>query len=129
MKLNPLQMNPALLSNAAAPTATAMAGKSLNMEKIEETAKDFEAMFLSEMLKPVFDTVEVNETFGGGKTEEIFGGFLRDEYSKMLAGTGTMGIAELVKEELIEMQSRANNPALAQNVHSKNTKTTGEDHV
>lgn len=121
MKLESLPTNPALLSKSAAPSLEAAAAKNMSMEKIESTARDFEAMFLSEMLKPMFDTIDVNETFGGGKTEEIFGGFLRDEYAKLMAGTGTMGIADLVKEQLIEMQSKAQKQDLAQNVQGKTT--------
>lgn len=126
MKLSPLQINPALLSGGNTVQTPPV---SKEMAKIEQTAREFESMFLSEMLKPIFDSVPVNEIFGGGKTEEIFGGFLRDEYSKMLAGTGTIGIAELVKEELIEMQSRAAKEKLAQNVQRKITDSHGENYV
>lgn len=83
-------------------------------------------MFLSEMLKPMFETVKVNKMFGGGKGEEIFSGFLRDEYSKMLSVQGGIGIAGLVREQLIEMQSKAKDPALAQNMHGDTIGTTGD---
>ena len=123
MKLdNAPMMNPALLQPSVP--------KDLNMEKIDQTAQDFEAMFLSEMLKPMFESVKVDETFGGGKGEEIFGGFLRDEYAKIYAGTGTLGIADLVKQQLIEMQSKADAPKLAQNMQGNmGTITTGESDV
>lgn len=122
MKLNALQTNPALLSKASTqPEAGAAVTKNMSMEKIEETARDFEAMFLSEMFKPIFDSVGVDETFGGGKTEEIFGGFLRDEYSKLMAGTGNIGIAQMVKDQLIEMQTKAEKQNVAQNVQGKTT--------
>ncbi len=115
----PNQLNPALLAQATK-------SPDVNMQKINETAQEFEAMFLSEMFKPMFESVKVNETFGGGKGEEIFSGFLRDEYGKMLAQTGGIGIAELVKQQLIEMQSKAQTPALAQNMQGNSGETTGE---
>lgn len=115
----PQQLNPAIL-------ASANKAPDLDMQRIEETAQDFEAMFLSEMLKPMFETVKVNETFGGGKGEEIFSGFLRDEYSKMLSLQGGVGIAGLVKEQLIEMQSKAKEASLAQNMHGNTLGTTGD---
>jgi flagellar protein FlgJ len=96
------------------------------MKKIEEAAKEFEAMFVTEMLKPMFDGLEPNETFGGGKTEEIFNGFMREEYGKMIAQSGQFGIADQVKQQLIELQSRQNGQGLAQNVHGHNSgKTKG----
>ncbi len=117
----PQQLNPALLSQAkSAPD--------INMERIDETAKEFEAMFLSEMLKPMFETVKVNKLFGGGKGEEVFSSFLRDEYGKIMAGSGGIGIAELVKEQLIEMQSKARESAVAQNLHGNSGEpVTGEE--
>ena len=117
--VSPQQLNPALLAQAnKAPD--------IDMKRIDKTAQDFEAMFLSEMLKPMFETVKVNEMFGGGKGEEIFSGFLRDEYSKMLSAQGGIGIAGLVKEQLIEMQSKAKASPLAQNMHGNTTGTTGD---
>lgn len=117
MKLSPLQLNPALLSASAGAQPTV--AKDAKMEKIEAAARDFEAMFMAEMMKPMFESVDVDETFGGGKGEEIFRGFLREEYGKQIADIGSLGIADLVKEELIAMQSKANQPAMAQNMQEK----------
>jgi len=75
-----------------------------SMARIEETAKEFEAMFMSQMLKPMFEGIKPNAMFGGGKGEEIFNGFMIEEYGKMMAETGDLGIADSVKAELIKMQ-------------------------
>lgn len=105
-------INPALLAQAnATPTV------SKDMKRMDETAKDFEAMFLSEMLRPMFDSVEVNQTFGGGRGEQVFRSFLVTEYGKSLAETGTMGIADIVKEKLIALQAEADSGNMAQNMH------------
>lgn len=110
MKIETNHLNPALLTQPdAMPTVT----KSMKMEKVEEAARDFEAMFLTEMLKPMFESVGVNKMFGGGKGEEIYRSFMTDEYGKMLSQTGNIGIADLVKEQLIEMQARADQENLA----------------
>lgn len=80
-----------------------------NMEKYDAVAKDFEAMFMTEMLKPMFAELKPNETFGGGKGEEIFSGMMLQEYGKMMAETGQIGIADSVRTELIRMQGGAQN--------------------
>ncbi len=126
MNLSPLQLNPALLSNATGKDTPA-APKDAKMEQIEETARDFEAMFLSEMLKPMFETVDVDKNFGGGRGEEVFKSFLVDEYGKQLSATGGLGIADQVKEELIRMQTAANKPALAQNMHGNSGKLAAKE--
>jgi Rod binding domain-containing protein len=81
---------------------------SRTMKAIEESARDFEAVFLSAMLKPIFEQIEVDNNFGGGKGEEVFRGLMVQEYGKMISETGTIGIAEHVKAELIRIQENAN---------------------
>lgn len=75
------------------------------MEEIDRVAQDFEAVFVSEMMKPMFDGIKADGPFGGGRGEEIFRGMMIDEYGKSLASTGGIGIAEQVKKELIRMQT------------------------
>ena len=83
------------------------ASRSKDMERIDEVAKDFEAMFVTEMMKPMFEGIKPDPMFGGGKTEEVFHGILLQEYGKLMAETGQLGIADNIKSELIRMQESA----------------------
>ena len=74
-------------------------------EALTKAAQDFEAVFLTEMLKPIFEGIEVNDTCGGGKGEEVFRGFMMDEYGKEFARRGGVGLASHIKEALLEMQN------------------------
>ncbi len=113
-----IAMNPALMSQAKSVP-------DINMQRIEETARDFEAMFMSEMMKPMFESIKTEAPFGGGKGEEIFRSFLRDEYGKMVSiSNGGLGVAELVKQQLIELQSKSIKPQVAQNMHGSETEIT-----
>lgn len=94
-----------------------------DMQKLEAAAEDFEAVFLAEMMKPMFETVKVDETFGGGKGEEVFRSFLVQEYGKILAATGTVGISQQVKQALIDIQEGTNGTAFAM----QNTTPMNED--
>lgn len=109
MEMSSLTKNPALISMNAKP--------SIDMKKIEESARDFEAMFVSEMMKPMFEGIETDGMFGGGKTEEVFRGIMLQEYGKMMAETGQLGVADAVKAEMIAMQEKANGTKVAQNLH------------
>ena len=73
-------------------------------DEIDRVAQDFEAVFMSEMIRPMFDTVEVDSTFGGGRAEEIFKSMMINEYGKTLAANGGVGLADQVKESLIALQ-------------------------
>lgn len=109
MELSALTKNPALL--------TMETKSSIDMKKVEESARDFEAMYVTEMMRPMFDGLETGGMFGGGKTEEVFSGMMLEEYGKMIAQTGQLGIADFVKAEMISMQEQADNMHMAQKLH------------
>ncbi len=70
-----------------------------------KAGKQFEAMFLSQMLKPMFDTLPTNGYFGGGQGEEMFRGLLVDHYAKAMANHGKgIGIAPVVAKTLLAAQ-------------------------
>lgn len=75
-------------------------------QDLDEVARDFEAVFLSEMVKPMFEGIETSDSmFGGGKGEEIFQGMMLNEYGQAIAEKDITGIQTLVKNKLIEMQA------------------------
>lgn len=91
------------------------AKQSGQMKKIEDAAKDFESVFISEMIKPMFNGIETDGMFGGGKSEEIFRGMMIDQYGKMLSDNGGIGLADHIKEAMIQMQESSNKGANTNN--------------
>lgn len=79
-----------------------------NDEALTEAARDFEAMFITEMMKPMFEELKPDPMFGGGKGEEVFFGMMLDEYGKIMSQTGQIGIADSIKQELIKLQEAKN---------------------
>lgn len=86
---------------------TKLAAQSKSEKQIDAAAQDFEAMFMTQMLQPMFDGLKPNKMFGGGKGEEIFKGFMLEEYGRMIAETGQLGISDMIKGEMIRMQEQA----------------------
>jgi Rod binding domain-containing protein len=76
-------------------------------DNFDAASKEFEAMFITQMLKPMFESLEANPVFGGGKGEEVFKGFLLEEYGKSLSKAGGIGLADNVKQEMIRMQEES----------------------
>jgi Rod binding domain-containing protein len=76
----------------------------IQRRKIHETAVDFEAQFLSQMLQPMFEGIEVSEPFGGGHAEKMWQGMLVNEYGKSLAKSGGIGLADHVERQLLRAQ-------------------------
>lgn len=77
-------------------------------DPLTEAAQDFEAMFVAEMLKPMFEDIKPDPVFGGGKGEEIFQGMMLEQYGKIIAQSGGIGIADAVREELVKIQEKQN---------------------
>jgi Rod binding domain-containing protein len=74
---------------------------------IDKASQDFEAMFATQLLQPMFETVNVDPTFGGGHGEEMMRSFLLQEYGKIIAKTGKLGIGTQVKKEMLRAQEAA----------------------
>lgn len=66
--------------------------------------QDFEAVFLSQMLSPMFDTLEEDPLFGGGPGEKMYRSLLVEEYGKILAKTGGVGLGDQLQQELLKLQ-------------------------
>lgn len=94
----------ALLSMAPAlpPTAqpTAAGG-------VRKAAEEFEAVFLAEMLRPMFDHTSPQPPFGGGFGEDVWKSMLADEYGKALVQRGGTGLADTIASELLRAQEAA----------------------
>ncbi len=82
---------------AAAPTAA-------NRDKIADTAKAFEATFISQMLKPMFEGLSTDGLFGGGQGEATWRSFMLDEMAKSTVKAGGIGLSNTVMAEMLKMQ-------------------------
>lgn len=91
----------ALKNKAVQPLAGSAGMREMRAEKVSQ---EFEALFLAQMLKGMFDTVPENELTGAGNGEEIFQDMLVDEYSKMISQAGGIGVADSVKRQLLNVQ-------------------------
>ncbi|MBL4691838.1 MAG: rod-binding protein [Magnetovibrio sp.] len=101
-------MEPSALLNAQASLNTGRAlptiNKTASLQKIKETAEDFEAVFISQMLKPMFEGIKSDTMFGGGQAEDMWRSQMMDEYGKTIAKSGGIGIAKAVMGEMLKLQ-------------------------
>ena len=77
--------------------------KNANADKARSTSQDFEAMFLNNMLQPMFAGVSEGP-FSGGHAASVWRSFLTDEYAKTIARNGGVGIADHVYRSLLAQQ-------------------------
>ena len=94
--MNGTQMN--------APSASSVQSAQ-KLQDLEKIARDFEAVFVFEMMKPMYESVDVDPVFGGGKGEEVFRGMLMQEYSKGIASRSGTGLQTQILDHLIKLQA------------------------
>ncbi|HYC04637.1 MAG TPA: rod-binding protein [Azospirillaceae bacterium] len=78
-----------------------------DMAKVDKAAQEFESVFLNQMLSLMWETVDVDPTFGGGHGEEMFRSVLIDEQAKAIGRSGGLGLAANIKEQMLRMQETA----------------------
>ncbi|HEV7228166.1 rod-binding protein [Brevundimonas sp.] len=71
---------------------------------MRETAQAFEASFIAQMLRPMFEGLSTEAPFGGGEAEATWRGLLLDEMGKQVARSGGIGLADHVMAQMIQMQ-------------------------
>lgn len=70
-----------------------------------KAGRQFEAMFMSQMLTHMFEGIKTDGFFGGGSGEQMFRSLLIDEYGKMVANRGNgIGIGAAVQKMLLSQQ-------------------------
>jgi len=95
----------AQLASQSAVSKTSFASKPATVEEAQKAGRKFEAMFLSQMMKPIFDTLPTDGWFGGGQGEEMFRSMLVDNYAKAMANHGNgLGIAPAITKSLLKAQ-------------------------
>jgi peptidoglycan hydrolase FlgJ len=73
-------------------------------EQARAVAQEFERMFVTEMLQPMFSGLQTEAPFGGGQGEEVFRPMLLDQYADAVAKGGGVGIADAVMKEILRLQ-------------------------
>ena len=71
-----------------------------------QAAKEFEGVYLATMLKSMFTDLEQGG-LDDGQAQATWRGLLVEEYAKSIADAGGVGIADIVKNELIAIQEAA----------------------
>ncbi|MDB5383371.1 MAG: chemotaxis protein chel [Rhodospirillales bacterium] len=102
---------PRAASNAAQPGAAAAIAQprgSTSDARMRETARQFEAQMLGQMLQPIFATTDASRgRFGGGAGESQWRPMMVDAYAQAASRRGGYGIADAVYRQMLRIQSAA----------------------
>ncbi len=96
-----------IASSARTGSAERAAGRlqgALADAEVRQAAEEFEAIFISQMLAPMFEGLETDDLFGGGPGEDIYRSILVEEYGKSIARAGGIGLADAIQREILRLQ-------------------------
>jgi Rod binding domain-containing protein len=98
----PLMMDPTL-------QASGPGGKQAprNAAGIAKVAEDFEAFFAGLVFDEISSDIEPDPLVGGGEGESMFKSLLNQEFGKAVAHTHSLGIADVVQRQLLQIQEVA----------------------
>jgi Rod binding domain-containing protein len=75
--------------------------------RLWQAAQDFEAMAIGQLLRPMFDTVDLaHSAFGGGEAETMWRPMLVDAIGKQMARHGGIGLATPVFNAMLRAQEQ-----------------------
>lgn len=74
--------------------------KSTDHEKLKAVSKDFESIFVNQMLSTMRESVTKGDFIPESSGERIFRGMLDQEYSKQMADRGEFGLARSIYDQL-----------------------------
>ena len=86
------------------PAAEEAARSAKTRAQIDNTARDFEAAFIGQMLNHMFEGVDAPAPFGGGHGEDAFKSFLTEAVAKQMAANGGMGLADDLRRQMLQLQ-------------------------
>ncbi len=80
--------------------------KQQNEAAIDKVAEDFEAFFAGAYFEQMFSGIEPDAVTGGGEGESMFRSLMVQEYGKAVARQRVLGIADIVKRQLLALQEQ-----------------------
>ena len=75
-----------------------------------KAAEDFEAVFVAQMMEPMFQGLKTDGMFGGGQGEAVFRSLMIQEVGKEISKSGGVGISDAVFGEMLRMQGLRDEP-------------------
>lgn len=99
-------------ANTSSPLSVNSAQKLKDREQAQAAAQDFEAFFMARMMESMFEGISTDGMFGGGHAEKVYRSLLFNEYGKVMAKTGNIGISDSIMDSIIKMQEAESSNAL-----------------
>ena len=91
-------------TTAVAPAAPQLPGAATSSAAARRAAEEFESFFLAQTMESMFAGLGSDKLFGGGQGEGVYRSMLLQEYGKVAARSGGVGVADAVYREMMRLQ-------------------------
>jgi Rod binding domain-containing protein len=99
----------ALLANKPVEAPGAVSGKT--KAQLQEAAKQFESVFISQMFGLMNEDLPTEGPFFGGQGESMIRSMMNDQYAKSISARGGVGLSDTVYRELLAYQEGSSHAA------------------
>ncbi len=95
--------------------------KSAEDKELMEAARQFESLFIQQMMEGMRETIPESDLLDGGFAEETYEGMLDQAYSEKMAESGGLGLADKIYDQLTSERAGVSPE------HQVNVSTDGEN--
>lgn len=78
-----------------------------NNEELKKALKDFESLFINQMMKTMREGVGKSELFHGGSGEDIYTSMLDEELAKTMSNAGGIGLEKMLLKQMTNEYGKA----------------------
>lgn len=83
-------------------------GQTKGTDKLEQACKDFESLFVAQMMQQMRKTVPQEGLFNGGRAEKIYTEMLDSEMAKSISNQRGVGLAAMMYRQLSTLSAEEN---------------------
>ena len=80
--------------------------KKLNREKLKKACTEFEALFMSQMLKSMRQTIPQTGFLGKGLGEDVYQGLMDQELSQKLSQSKGLGLGKVIYRQMLKREEK-----------------------
>lgn len=91
----------------SASSALVPAAQHLGPERIKAVAREFESVYLSNMMEEMFAGIEDGNPFDSGPGSSAWRSLRTEEFARAISAAGGIGLAEHVQRQLIALQENS----------------------
>ncbi|WP_028480197.1 rod-binding protein [Pseudovibrio exalbescens] len=94
----------ALALRSTPPVVSKDSSQQTRESALLDKAREFEAVYLNQLMQTMFNGLETGGTFGSGPGADAWKSMMVNEYATSMAANGGIGLADSITRQLLDFQ-------------------------